>query len=73
MEGLIEILERWNEREGWRKIGNGPWEKIDCSMYPGGLPPIVFLKGTNWGMTSTLMSPEECLYRGYLPQEESLV
>ena len=40
----ITIVERWSRKGGRRKIGTGPWNPIDVSMYPEGKPPILLLE-----------------------------
>lgn len=40
---FITVMERWTPTSGERKIGDGPWEPIDLSLY-GGKTPFVFLQ-----------------------------
>jgi len=48
---IITILEKWTRTEGWRKVGNGPWERIDLTPY-GGIVPVVFLNPRiDWHIT----------------------
>jgi hypothetical protein len=65
MPDRITILERWTQTSGQRKIGDGPWEDIDLSLY-GGRVPFVFWKEPPEGLvweTVTWMTPEEARLR----------
>jgi hypothetical protein len=41
----VVVQDRYTLTEWWRKIDYGPWVQMDCSIYPQGKPPVVFLKG----------------------------
>lgn len=57
MAEYVTILERWTWEGGYRKIGSGPWERIE----PLGFVPFVQIKPgkiDEW-LTETLVSPQE--------------
>lgn len=49
MEDRVEIKDRITFDGGgqplaWlRSINSGPWERVDCSAYPSGRPPFVYM------------------------------
>jgi hypothetical protein len=61
----IRILELWTRDSCHRKIGNGPWEKVDLSMFPYH-PVIFFDTNVDWTVTETLTSRKEVQLKGLL-------
>ena len=51
----VIIQEIFTETCWLRKIADGPWRRVDCSLYDG-RPPVVFLHGHTWAMTETWKS-----------------
>lgn len=57
-QNYVVIQEEFTETSWRRKIGDGPWEDIDLSLY-GGRAPVVFLKGPKVGYQETWVSKKE--------------
>jgi len=55
IEGTIVIKDIYvkNPPAWYRRIGSGPWEKMDLASF-GGILPVVWLKPVDWVMTETL-------------------
>lgn len=51
MEVIVQDI--YTESIWLQKIGDGPWKKIDLSVY-GGKVPVVLGSKTSWSMTETL-------------------
>jgi hypothetical protein len=59
MKNTILVLERWTPTSGQRKIGNGPWEAIDLSLYGGKVPFVTLDLELPYGWQREIWMTEE--------------
>lgn len=67
---FIIIEERWSRTSSERRIGNGPWEPIDLSVY-GGQVPITFMPEPVQNTYTTLVPFTLCCVNCKNPHQTS--
>lgn len=61
----IKVVDQFTADTWLRKVGDGPWYKVDMGPY-GGRPPVVVFHGDYYTTLETELTKEEAGLRGLL-------
>jgi hypothetical protein len=61
-EDFVEIVEIFTRKKWFRRVGDGPLEEVDLTLY-GGVVPVVFLDDKMEWVKQTKLLPGRTIWR----------